>query len=71
MRARILLALMVIGVVLIAAPSASPFGGPQPNQNAMDNCRDNVAKQIANGVSAGGGPKEGLPGPTNCDHLFH
>jgi hypothetical protein len=56
---------------LIVVPSASPFGGPEPNPNAVTNCEANIAKQTASGITAGGGSKEGIPAPTNCDHFFH
>jgi hypothetical protein len=26
---------------------------------------------IEKGISAGGGKKEGVPAPTNCDHFFN
>ena len=46
--------------------------GSAPGQaNAIANCFDNIAKQTDKGVSAGGGPKEGVPAPTNCDHFFN
>jgi hypothetical protein len=40
-------------------------------QNAIENCSNNIVKQSQNGVSAGGGPKEGVLAPTNCDHFFN
>jgi hypothetical protein len=70
MRARIVVALLVAALALVAVPVAWSFGGPHPNSHAMDNCAANIDKQAAKGVSAGGGPKAGIPAPTNCDHFF-
>jgi hypothetical protein len=33
-------------------------------------CEKNIDKQTAKRVAAGGGPKKGIPAPTNCDHFF-
>lgn len=33
-------------------------------------CEKALNKQATKGVSAGGGPKEGIPGTTNCDHFY-
>lgn len=50
-------------------------GGNSPNapgqENAIENCGQNINKQANKGVSAGGGPKEGVLAPTNCDHFFN
>ena len=37
---------------------------------AGNNCGNTIDKQSGNGVSAGGGPKDGVLAPTNCDHFF-
>ena len=37
---------------------------------AMENCAATVDKQTEKDISAGGGSKEGIPAPTNCDHFF-
>jgi hypothetical protein len=39
-------------------------------ENAIENCVQNIEKQTENDVSAGGGPKEDVPAPTNCDKFF-
>jgi hypothetical protein len=39
-------------------------------QNAHQNCENTISKQHEKGVSAGGGKKEGVVGPTNCDKFF-
>jgi hypothetical protein len=70
MRKRITLVLMTAAVALVAVPAASPYGGPNPNPRAVENCEANIDKQTVNGVAAGGGKKEGVPAPTNCDHFF-
>ncbi len=65
---RTLLAIAV-GIVL-ALPGAAAAFGPSENPHAVAACLTNIDKQSANGVSAGGGPKAGVPAPTNCDHFY-
>ena len=55
--------------VLVAGP-ASAGADPGGNETAMENCGAAIQAQIARGVSAGGGPKAGEPGPINCDFFF-
>jgi hypothetical protein len=57
-------------VALGTAPTAGAYGGPNPNPNAVDNCIDVIDRQTEKGIAAGGGPKAGVPAPTNCDHFF-
>jgi hypothetical protein len=54
------------------ASNATAFNpdNPKTPQVAIDNCFANIDKQTAKGVSAGGGPKAGVPAPTNCDKFF-
>ena len=54
------------------ASNATAFNPDNPNTPpvAIDNCFANIEKQAAKGVSAGGGPKAGVPAPTNCDKFF-
>jgi hypothetical protein len=62
---------LAIGVgALVALPAAAAGYGPNENPHAVAACEKNIAKQTANGVSAGGGPKAGIPAPTNCDHFY-
>ena len=49
---------------------AAPVSAAPDNPKAAANCSQVVGKQSANGTSAGGGPKEGISAPTNCDHFF-
>lgn len=59
------LLVVVFGVLAVLGTSApAAFADPGANCGAV------IAKQYANGVAAGGGPKEGIPAPTNCDHFF-
>jgi hypothetical protein len=58
-------------LALGSAPTAAAYGGPNPNPKAVENCDDTIMRQTEQGVSAGGGPKAGIPAPTNCDHFFH
>jgi hypothetical protein len=78
--------LRMVGVSLVTcaalglgAVSAGAFSNPGSNGNAANapgqatakaNCSAAFDRQDANGVSAGGGPKAGEPGPLNCDHFF-
>jgi len=69
-RARLVAAVLVLAG-LASAPLASAYGESHPNAQAVENCQANIAKQIDGGIAAGGGKKEGIPAPTNCDHLFN
>lgn len=62
-------------MALPATAGAISYGGGNssnaPGQaNALDNCEAAVMTQSDAGVSAGGGPKAGVPAPANCDHYF-
>jgi hypothetical protein len=57
-------------VAIVPAPAALAFGGPNPNPKAVEKCFANIDKQTAKEISAGGGPKAGVPAQTNCDHFF-
>ena len=39
-------------------------------QNAAENCTAAIARQDARGIAAGGGPKDGIGGPADCDHNY-
>jgi hypothetical protein len=56
--------LTVTGLVGVAAPAQAA------NDTSVSHCGDTIARQSDNGVTAGGGPKAGIPAPTNCDHFF-
>ena len=62
-------AVLLTMLALLAAPVALGFG-PNANPSAVQACIANIDKQTASGVTAGGGPKSGIPAPTNCDHFF-
>ena len=63
--------LLAIGIgATLAFPVAAVGYGPNENPHAVAACEKNIDKQTAKGVSAGGGPKAGVPAPTNCDHFF-
>jgi hypothetical protein len=57
-------------VWLALSASAFGYGGPNPPPQAVAACENNIDKQSAKKVAAGGGPKAGIPAPTNCDHFF-
>lgn len=61
-----------IGVAaLMALPAtAAAYGGPNPPSQAVTACVSAIDSQTASGVTAGGGPKAGIPAPLNCDHFY-
>jgi hypothetical protein len=64
-------ALLAIGVgALLALPATAGAFGPTENPQAVAACGANIDSQTAAGVTAGGGPKAGVPAPTNCDHFY-
>ena len=65
---KIVLAISVGAV--IALPGTAAGFGPSLNPHAVAACETNIGKQSASGVTAGGGPKAGIPAPTNCDHFY-
>lgn len=63
--------LAVMVAASLAIPAAAIAVPPhEPNPHAAANCGRNIDKQTAAGTTAGGGPKAGIPAPTNCDHFF-
>jgi hypothetical protein len=67
---------MVLSSVSYAFAYANPGNngnaGNAPGQaKAVPNCGNTIGTQTENGVAAGGGHKEGVPAPTNCDKEFH
>ena len=64
------LVLMLVVVTALTLATAVPAFGHNPNEHGIVNCFESVENQIAMGVEAGGGPKEGFLGPSNCDHFF-
>ena len=61
---------MAMAVPAFAPANPDSNGHGQTKEGAAENCQAAIDKQTANGVSAVGGPKEGQPGPTNCEHIF-
>jgi len=53
----------------LAYGPAPPPGNPD-NTSQLEACGNALDRQIEKGVTAGGGPKAGEPGPLNCDHFF-
>ena len=53
----------------LAFGPAPPPGNPDNNPQ-LEACGRAVDRQIERGVTAGGGPKAGEPGPLNCDHFY-
>jgi hypothetical protein len=64
----------------VMAASAFAFANPTnkgktddasgQTQQAQPNAGANEDKQSARGISAGGGPKKGVPAPENGDHFY-
>jgi hypothetical protein len=80
-RIRLTLAAALTAVAIMAASAGNAFAIANPDNNgkaenapgqqtAGENCSGVVNKQEEKGVAAGGGPKEDIPAPTNCDHFF-
>jgi hypothetical protein len=60
---------IAVGMMLVLPGVAAAFGtSADPHAGAAR--ETSIGKQSANGVSAGGGPKAGVPAPTNCDHFY-
>jgi hypothetical protein len=57
------LAVVVLALTMLSAGGAFAWKGPN------EKCNDHINAQQARGVD-GNGSKEGVPGPTNCDHVF-
>ena len=71
MRRHRLVATLVTTVALVSPASALAFGpNAEEGDRAIDNCIAAFERQAAGGITAGGGPKAGEPGPLNCDHFF-
>jgi hypothetical protein len=70
---RFFVSLLFAGSVLIpSAAAADPPPGTAEDvpEVALVACGNAIASQSDRGVAAGGGPKEGIPAPTNCDWFF-
>jgi hypothetical protein len=55
---------------LAFAPSWSQGTAAPGQQKAFSNCVRVIISQTSKGITSGGGPKAGIPAPTNCDHFF-
>jgi hypothetical protein len=66
--AALMAVMLVAGAGYAFAYSFSEEGNV--TEQADENCTANVEKQTESEVAAGGGSKEGVPAPTNCDHFF-
>jgi hypothetical protein len=63
---------MLAATVALAVPAGAFAFGPNPNEDrpAIGKCIDAFGRQFDRGITAGGGPKAGEPGPLNCDHYL-
>ena len=65
------LALVLTGPAALAIPGLGESEGAPGQEIALQNCIDTIIRQSEAGVAAGGGPKAGVPAPTNCDKFFN
>ena len=63
------LAALIMPAGALAYGPAPPPGNPDGTAQ-LDACSAAFDRQADRGVTAGGGPKAGEPGPLNCDHFF-
>jgi hypothetical protein len=64
---------LILGIGAAGAlvlPVAAVAYGPSENPRAVAACERTIQRQSDKGITAGGGPKAGIPAPTNCDHFF-
>jgi hypothetical protein len=71
---RLVTAFAVVAALLLPAGAlaygpAPPPGNPDGTAQ-LEACGNALDRQLDNGVTAGGGPQAGEPGPLNCDHFF-
>jgi hypothetical protein len=62
-------AALVLPAGALAYGPAPPHGNPDGTAQ-LEACGNALDRQLDDGVTAGGGPKAGEPGPLNCDHFF-
>ena len=68
---KLLTAALAVALPLAFGSSVAFADHDNSNPQADANCSENIDKQSEKGISAGGGPKEGVLAPTNCDHFFN
>lgn len=70
MRRRLMAALVTM--IALASPTSALAFGPNASDGdrAVGTCIAAFERQFERGITAGGGPKAGEPGPLNCDHYF-
>jgi hypothetical protein len=65
---------VIIGVVTLIPHVATAAPPEQAGENvpevAIEKCNTTVGRQLDMGLDTGGGPKDGLGAPTNCDWFF-
>jgi hypothetical protein len=75
MRRRTWTAAVVVAAALLVPAGALAYGPAPPPGHPdgtaqLEACGNALDRQLDKGVTAGGGPKAGEPGPLNCDHFF-
>lgn len=70
---------LVSAVAAVLVPPASGYAFTDANgkafeapglEQAVAECGKVISLQTMREIVAGGGPKAGIPAPTNCDHFF-
>ena len=74
-RSLLAVALCTVAFAGVSSSGALAFGPAPPPGNPdgtaqLEACDNALSRQIDKGITAGGGPKAGEPGPLNCDHFF-
>jgi hypothetical protein len=76
---RVILLICSCAVAASLAPPASGYAFIDANgkafeapglEKAVAECEKVISLQTMRVIVAGGGPKAGIPAPTNCDHFF-
>ena len=60
----------LVVAVALALAIATPASSHKASQTGLEQCVAAIDRQLAAELVAGGGPKEGIDGPANCDHFF-
>jgi hypothetical protein len=61
------------GILIVIFSALAAVGTSVPTAFADSNnphCGEVIFEQGAHDITAGGGPKQGVPAPTNCDHSY-
>ena len=62
---------MIVACAIAAIGAANASATSGDSGSTKQGCQAAIERQVANGISAGGGFKEGILAPANCDHFFN